>query len=256
MTEHNIFKNALNAGKKQIGIWSNLGSSLAVEVVGGAGFDWVVLDAEHGPNELTDILVQLQAISRYDVEPMVRIPVNDKVIVKKYLDIGVRTFLVPFVENADEARDAVAATRYPPYGVRGVSVGNRANRFGRVKDYLQTAHESICICAQIETATAIRNLPEIIAVDGIDAVFIGPSDLAASLGHLGDSGHSDVQAAIDNVLSICNHAGKPAGILAGSDEDIRRFYSNGFSYVAVGSDLGLLARGSEVLREKYRDIVA
>ena len=159
MAKDNSFKRAIQSGRRQIGIWSNLSSTLSVEIVAGAGFHWVVLDAEHGPSELNEILSQLQAISSYPVEPVVRIPANEKIVIKKFMDIGVRTFLVPFVETVEEARSVVAYTRYPPHGVRGVSTANRANAFGRVKDYLKTAHERVCILAQIESQRGLDQLP-------------------------------------------------------------------------------------------------
>ena len=158
MAKENSFKRAIQSGRRQIGIWSNLSSTLSVEIVAGAGFHWVVLDAEHGPSELNEILSQLQAISSYPVEPVVRIPANEKIVIKKFMDIGVRTFLVPFVETVEEARNVVAYTRYPPNGVRGVSTANRANAFGRVKDYLKTAHERVCILAQIESRQGLDQL--------------------------------------------------------------------------------------------------
>jgi 4-hydroxy-2-oxoheptanedioate aldolase len=255
MAKDNSFKRAIQSGRRQIGIWSNLSSTLSVEIVAGAGFHWVVLDAEHGPSELNEILSQLQAISSYPVEPVVRIPANEKIVIKKFMDIGVRTFLVPFVETVEEARNVVAYTRYPPNGVRGVSTANRANAFGRVKDYLKTAHERVCILAQIESRQGLDQLSNILSVDGIDAAFIGPSDLAASLGHLGNNGHPDVQAAIASALKTCQKHGKPIGILTTVEADARRDFEAGFAFVAVGSDMGLLARGSEALRDKFRDVV-
>ncbi len=255
MAKDNSFKRAIQSGRRQIGIWSNLSSTLSVEIVAGAGFHWVVLDAEHGPSELNEILSQLQAISSYPVEPVVRIPANEKIVIKKFMDIGVRTFLVPFVETVEEAQSVVAYTRYPPHGVRGVSTANRANAFGRVKDYLKTAHERVCILAQIESRQGLDQLSGILSVDGIDAAFIGPSDLAASLGHLGNNGHPDVQAAIASALKTCRDHGKPIGILTTVEADARRNFEDGFAFVAVGSDMGLLARGSEALRDKFRDVV-
>jgi 4-hydroxy-2-oxoheptanedioate aldolase len=256
MAGPNAFKRKITRGERAIGIWANLGSPMTVEIIAGAGFDWVVLDAEHGPNELADILVQLQAISRHPAEPMVRVPVNDTVVFKKFLDIGVRTFLIPFVESAAEATAAVAATRYPPLGCRGVSLANRANDFGRVKGYLQHAHDDMCLCAQIESRAGLAALDAILAVEGLDAVFVGPSDLAAALGHLGDPFHPDVQAAIATITAAGRRAGKPVGILAMSEDHARRSWADGITYVAVGSDMGLVARGSEALRERYRDIIA
>lgn len=252
---HNRFKQAISETSKQIGIWCNLGSPLVAEILAGSGFDWMVIDAEHGPNDLTDVLAQHQAVAPYDVEPIVRIPWNDMVVIKRYADAGVRSFLIPFVQNKEEAEAAARYTRYPPMGVRGVSVAHRANRFGRIKDYHANAHKNMCIVVQIETIEAVNNLPEILSVDGIDAVFIGPSDLAASMGHLGNNSHPDVQETIAKARELAMSVGKPIGTLAPVEADARRYFGEGFTFIAVSSDMGLVSGGSSATREKYRDIV-
>jgi 2-keto-3-deoxy-L-rhamnonate aldolase RhmA len=251
----NDFKLAIAGKKKQLGIWCNLGSNVVAEILAGAGFDWLLIDAEHGPNDLSEVLVQHQAVSPYDVEPIVRIPVNDITIIKRFADAGVRSFLIPFVQNKQEAEAAVSYTRYPPLGVRGVSVAHRANRFGRIQGYHAKAHKNMCVIVQVETVEAIKNLPEILTVAGVDAVFIGPSDLAASMGHLGNNSHPDVQKTIDSARKTAMEAGKAIGILATVEEDARRYFNDGFTFIAVSSDMGLVAAGSSAVREKYRDIV-
>lgn len=248
----NPLKHALREGRPQIGLWSSLASNVTTEVVAGAGFDFLVLDTEHAPNELPGVQSQLQAMVGGTAAPVVRPACNDTVLFKRLLDVGVQTFLVPMVQDADEARRAVAATRYPPAGVRGVSVGHRANRYGRVKSYFERANEEICIHVQLETRGALRNLEAIAAVDGVDGLFIGPSDLAADLGHLGDYGHPEVRAAIEDAVARIRKAGKAAGILAPIEADARHWLERGATFVAVGSDLGLLARGSEALAARFK----
>ena len=247
----NPFKLGLSTHQIQIGLWSSLCSHIVAEVIAGAGFDWIVIDGEHAPNELSDVVHQLQAMSSYPVEPVVRIPCGDAVIIKRYLDAGARSLLVPMVRDALAAANIVAATRYPPCGIRGVSVAHRANRFGRIKDYMKRATENLCIVAQIETAEAVSNVEAIASVDGIDGLFVGPSDLAADLGHLGEPEHPKVQAAIMSAIQRCNGAGKPMGILTPNLGDANRYLELGFAFVAVGSDVGILARQSECLASSF-----
>jgi 4-hydroxy-2-oxoheptanedioate aldolase len=178
----NTFKRALKAGNRQIGLWCTLSNNYAIEVVAGAGFDWLLIDTEHSPNELDMVLSQLQAVAAYATHPVVRVPWNDMVTIKRVLDIGAQTLLIPYVQNEEEATKAVAYTRYPSDGLRGVAGTTRANRFGRVKDYARRASEELCVLVQVETRTALDSLGAIAAVDGIDGVFIGPGDLHASLG--------------------------------------------------------------------------
>ena len=177
----NRFKHALRAGTSQIGLWCSLSSHYSVEVVAGAGFDWLLLDTEHSPNDLESLLTQLQAAAPYPSSPVVRVPWNDTVTIKRVLDIGAQSLLIPYVQNADEARAAVAALRYPPAGVRGVAGSTRATRFGRIKDYAKRAHEELCLLVQLETRDALQHVEAIGAIEGIDGVFIGPADLHASM---------------------------------------------------------------------------
>lgn len=249
---HNPFKVALREGRVQIGLWSSLCSPLVAEVIAGAGFDWVVIDSEHAPNELTDVVHQLQAMAAEISEPVVRIPVADPVAIKRYLDAGARSLLIPMVNNAVTASAVVAATRYPPAGIRGVSVSNRANRFGRVKNYFEHAVEALCVVVQLETKEALRNLEQIASVEGVDGLFIGPSDLAADLGHLGNPGHAEVQAAIADAIARGKKLQKAMGILTSDRDEVNRYFELGFSFVAVGSDLGILARQSEGLAASFQ----
>lgn len=249
--QENRFKAGLKAGRPQIGLWCSLTSNVAIEPLAGAGFDWLLIDTEHAPNELPSVHAQLQAVSHSTASPVVRPAWNDPVAIKRFLDIGAQTLLVPFVQNADEARQAVAAMRYPPHGIRGVSVSNRANGFGRIPDYFARANDEVCLLVQIETRVALDNIEEIAAVDGVDGIFIGPSDLAADLGHLGNSGHETVKSAISGAIGRILAAGKAAGILAPGEADAKRWLDEGCLFVAVGSDLGLLARGSDALRARF-----
>src|SRR5262245_21624590 len=217
----NTFKQAIRAGRPQIGLWASLCSNLAAEVIAGAGFDWVLLDTEHAPNELPIVFGQLQALVGSTAQPVVRPAWNDLVLIKRLLDIGAQNLLIPYVQNAAEAQAAVAATRYPPQGVRGVAVMFRGNHYGRIKDYHHRVQEQLCVIVQIETRTALENIEAIAAVEGVDGLFIGPSDLSAALGHLGDSGHPEVRGAIENAVTRIRKAGKPAGILAPVEADAR-----------------------------------
>lgn len=248
----NSLKAALRDHRRQIGLGSSLGSNVVAEVLAYAGYDWIVVDTEHAPNDPADVLAQLQGLATGTAEPVVRVAWNDTVLIKRLLDVGARSLLVPFVQSAAEARAAVAATRYPPRGVRGVSVAHRANRFGRVPGYLQTADQQICVLTQLETRTALAALEEIAAVEGVDGLFIGPSDLAADLGHLGDAAHPKVQAEIAEACARINAAGKPAGILAPVEADAKRYFEMGFTFVAIGSDVGILAAGSSNLLGRMR----
>jgi 4-hydroxy-2-oxoheptanedioate aldolase len=248
----NALKAALREGRRQIGLWSSLATPHTVAVVAGAGFDWILLDAEHAPADLSATHAQLQAMAGGTATPVVRPAWNDAVLLKRYLDLGAQSFLVPMVQDAEEARRAVAATRYPPQGVRGVSVAMRANAFGRVKDYHHRANAEICLHVQLETRRALENLEAIAAVEGVDGLFIGPSDLAADLGHLADSGHPEVRAAIDGAIRRIAATGKAAGILAPAEADARHWLDLGATFVAVGSDVGILARQSEALARRFQ----
>jgi len=247
----NAFKQALSSFERQVGLWSGLASPIAAEIIAGAGFDWIVIDGEHGPSDISSLLPQLQAMRGGTAEPVFRVPWNDTVIIKRALDVGARSLLVPFVQNAEEARRAVAATRYPPLGIRGVSVAPRANDYGRIKDYHRNAHLDTCVLVQLETGAALAEIEAIAAVEGVDGLFIGPSDLAADLGHLGNPKHPDVQAAIKDAAKRIRAAGKSAGTLAGNVDDVDSLFEMGFNFTATGSDVGLLARGAENVAARF-----
>jgi 4-hydroxy-2-oxoheptanedioate aldolase len=248
----NAFKHAIAAEKLQIGLWSTLASPIVAEIIAGSGFDWIVVDMEHSPNELPDVVAQLQALKGGTATPVVRIPWNDPVTVKRALDAGAPSLLFPFVQNAGEARSAVAATRYPPQGIRGVATATRAGGFGRIKGYLANASSEICVLVQVETKSALDKLEEIAAVDGVDGVFIGPSDLSAAMGHIGNPSHPDVQTAILGVPARLRASGKAAGILAPVQADARRYIEAGYRFVAVGSDMNVLARNTEALAAAFK----
>lgn len=247
----NKFKQAIKSGKPQIGIWSSLCSHISAEVLSDAGFDWVLLDTEHSPNELPLVQNQLDAMIGSSAEAIVRPAWNDTVLIKRFLDVGARTLLLPYVQNADEARRAVAATRYPPQGVRGVSGCTRANRYGRVKDYFKRVHDELCVLVQVETRAAMANLEDIAAVEGVDGIFIGPNDLAADMGYLGNWQHPEVWKVMEDAAKRIKKAGRAPGILVG-EADGRRCLDMGYLFVAVGSDLVMLARGTEALAAKFK----
>jgi len=249
----NSFKHAIANGELQIGLWCSLCSPITAEIVSHSGFDWLLLDTEHSPNEVPDVLVQLQAIQAGTAAAIVRPAWNDIVLIKRFLDIGAQTLLIPFVQTPDEARRAVEATRYPPGGVRGITGSGRASRYGRVKDYLKNAGREICLLVQVETKSALDQIEAIASVDGIDGVFIGPNDLSASFGHIGNWGHPEVQAALEDAVRRLKKIGKPAGILTPNEEEAKRFIQWGYTFVAVGADLGLLARGADALAKRFQD---
>src|SRR5512139_2146908 len=219
----NAFRRALKAGKAQIGLWSSLSSNYTVEVIAGAGYDWILLDCEHSPNDLESLLTQLQAAAPYPTEPIVRVPWNDMVTIKRVLDIGVQSLLIPYVCSAEEAKAAVAATRYPPTGLRGVAGTTRATRFGRVKDYARRAHEEICVLVQVETKPALDQLEAICAVEGVDGVFIGPADLHASMGYTGETANPAVLPIIEDAVKRIRARGKAPGILTPDEKLARRY---------------------------------
>ena len=248
----NPFKRALKAGKAQIGLWSSLSSNYSVEVIAGAGFDWILLDCEHSPNDLESLLAQLQAAAPYPGHSVVRVPWNDMVNIKRVLDIGAQSLLIPYVSTAEEARAAVSYTRYPPAGVRGVAGTTRATRFGRVKDYAKRVQEELCVLVQVETQEALDNIEAIAAVDGIDGIFIGPADLHASLGYMGEITNPKVMPVIDEAIRRIRKCGKAPGILTPAEEHARRQLECGALFVAVGNDIGILARGAETLAAKFK----
>ena len=237
-----------------IGMWVCSGSSLVAEICAGSGLDWLLIDAEHSPNDLPSILQQLQSVAGYPITPLVRPPSDDHVAIKQYLDIGVQNLLVPMVDSATQARAIVSATRYPPEGIRGVgSALARASRWNRTPGYLDQAHQGISLTVQIESAAGVENASEIATVDGIDAIFVGPSDLAASMGLLGQQEHPAIQAAVHAVIGAATSAGKPVGVNAFNPEVARQYIGAGANFVLVGADVSLLARGSESLAHAFID---
>jgi len=241
----NGLKQALLDKQLQVGCWMSLGSHTAAEICASSGFDWVLIDMEHAPNDIPQVLHLLQAVAAYPCSVMVRAYWNDTVLIKRLLDLGVQSLLLPNVQTAEEAERAVAAVRYPPRGVRGVSANSRSNRFGRIKDYFKKADDEICLMVQIETRMGLDNLDAIAAVDGIDGLFIGPQDLAADLGHLGNPGHGDAREAMGKTLGRIANSGKVPGILAFVEADARHWIDQGARFVAVTGDSFLLARSTE-----------
>ncbi|MEP6876069.1 MAG: 2-dehydro-3-deoxyglucarate aldolase [Burkholderiales bacterium] len=247
----NSFRADLRAGKRLIGCWCSLANPITTEVLGVAGFDWILLDGEHSPNDVITFIPQLMALKDSVSAPVVRPSWNNPVELKRLLDGGFYNFLIPFIESGEEAARAVAATRYPPQGFRGVSVAQRGNRYGTVPGYFEGVNEQICVMVQIESGKGVAAAAEIAAVEGVDGLFVGPSDLAAGLGHLGNANHPDVQAAMAKIFDAAKASGKPVGILAGVEADARRYIAQGASFVAVGSDLGVFRAATQALRDKF-----
>lgn len=234
------------------GMWVCSGSPLIAEICAGAGLDWLLIDMEHSPNGLESVLVQLQAAAAYPVTPVVRVPVNDPVVLKQVLDLGAQTVLVPMVSSAQEAQAAVEAVRYPPRGLRGVgSALARSARWNRVEGYLTHADEHVCLLVQIETAAGVEAAAEIAAVDGVDGVFVGPSDLSASMGLLGQQSHPDVVAAVRQTFEAVRAAGKPVGVNAFDPQVATGYAEDGARFILVGADVALLARESEALAAQW-----
>ncbi len=247
----NTFRERLRSGETLIGCWCSLANPITTEVLGLAGFDWLLLDGEHSPNDVTTFIPQLMALKDSVSAPVVRPSSNNAVEIKRLLDAGFYNLLVPFVETADDARRAVAATRYPPQGMRGVSVVQRFNRYGTVADYFASANEQVAVMVQIESRRGLDAAAEIAAVDGIDGVFVGPSDLAAGLGRIGRIGDAEVQDAIASIFAAARVAGKSSGILAPVEADARRYMALGATFVAVGSDLGAFRSATQAMRDRY-----
>lgn len=248
----NEFKQALKERRPQIGLWLGLCSSYSAELLAGAGFDWLLIDGEHAPNNVQTVLTQLQAIAPYPSHPVVRPSWNDAVQIKQLLDVGAQTLLIPMVQNAEQARDAVRATRYPPNGIRGVGSSlARASRWNRVPDYLHQADAQMCVLVQVETCEALKNLPQILQVDGVDGVFIGPADLCADMGFSGNPQHPVVKAAIEQAIGQIKAAGKAPGILMAAPEAAEHYLQLGALFVAVGVDTTLLARAAENLAARF-----
>jgi 4-hydroxy-2-oxoheptanedioate aldolase len=251
----NRWTQRIRDGKPRFGMWLASGSGYVTEICAGSGIDWVLLDQEHAPNDLRTTLEQLQVLAGYpDVDVVVRPPAADPVAIKRLLDIGAQNIIVPMIDNPREALAAVAETRYPPEGMRGVgSALARASRWNRISDYLVTADATVSLTLQVETVAGLAQLGDIADVDGVDAVFIGPADLAASMGKLGQPEHPDVVSTIENALATIAEHGKSAGVNAFNEAVARRYLQAGASFVLVGADVALLARGAEELARRYRD---
>lgn len=253
----NTFKAALAARRTQIGLWLGLANGYTAEICAGAGFDWLLIDGEHAPNNLQTMVAQLQAIASSASHAVVRAPVGEAWIIKQLLDIGAQTLLVPMIETAEQARAVVQATRYPPLGIRGVGAAlARASAFNRIGDYLATANEQICVLVQVESVLGMAAIEEIAGVEGIDGVFIGPSDLAADMGYIGRPGEPDVQKAVEDGLVRIMGAGKPAGILTSDPALSARYIEMGASFVAVGTDVTLFSTATAALASKFKHGIA
>lgn len=250
----NTFKQRLKSGEPQIGLWLGLANSYCAELAANAGFDWLLIDGEHAPNDLRALLSQLQAVAPYASQPIIRPVIGDTALIKQVLDIGAQTLLVPMVETAEQAQELVRAIHYPPQGIRGVgSALARASRWNTIPGYLDHADEQMCLLVQIENRDGLANLDAIANVEGVDGVFIGPADLSASMGHRGNPGHPEVQAAIEDAIVRIQKAGKAAGILSADETLARRYIELGAAFVAVGVDTTVLMRGLQTLANKFKD---
>lgn len=248
----NTFKQALAAGRTQIGLWLGLANPLSAEALAGVGYDWLLIDGEHAPNDVRSILAQLQAVAPYDSHSVVRPVIGDAALIKQILDAGAQTLLIPMVDTAQQAGDMVRAMRYPPNGVRGVgSALARSSRWNQVTNYLKEADEQMCLLAQVETVAGLRNLDDIAAVDGVDGVFFGPADLSASMGHLGHPDHQDVQDALLDGIRRVRKAGKAPGVLTSDIGLARKYLEAGAVFVAVGVDTTLLVKGAKTLLGEF-----
>jgi 4-hydroxy-2-oxoheptanedioate aldolase len=255
----NIFKQAIAEKRPQFGLWLGLADHYATEICAGAGFDWLLIDGEHSPNDLRSILQQAQVIAAYPhSQAIARVPVGHGhvgiALIKQYLDLGIQTLLVPMVDTPQQAVELVRAMRYPPDGIRGMA-GSRASRWGRLPGYGREANSQVCLLVQAETREALDNLDAIAAVEGVDGIFIGPADLSASLGHVGNPSHDEVQAAIADAIQRINKAGKAAGILTPDEDQARKYLAMGATFVAVGLDTNLLARTTSALAARFKDAV-
>ena len=250
----NRFKQLLDqrAAHTPLGTWVMSASPLVAEAVGVAGFDWGVLDMEHTPLDLMDLVHLLQAVAGTAMVPLVRVPWNDTVNVKRVLDAGASSLLFPFIQNADEARAAVAATRYPPLGVRGMAGMSRGSRFGTTPDYFRAANDGICVVLQLETPQAMAQLEAIAAVPGVDALFVGPGDLSGTMGHAGQLTHPEVMASMADAARRANAIGMPIGSVGGNAETVAAYLAAGYDFVAMASDLGLLMRGLQAALQAMR----
>lgn len=253
LTFDNRFKARLRRGEPQIGLWLSIPSAFTTEICATAGYDWLLLDGEHTPNTIQTVLSQLQACGGYpQSHPIARPAIGDAVLIKQLLDVGVQTLLIPMVDTPEQAQQLVQATRYPPHGIRGVGYGTaRVSRWDLRQNYPQVADEEVCLLVQAETRTAIDNLEGICQVDGVDGVFLGPSDLAAAYGHLGNPGHPEVQSVIEAAIQTIVHHGKAPGILTPDESLAKRYLSLGATFVAIGLEARVLARGVRELRQRF-----
>ncbi len=251
-TPPNNFRRDLLAGKQLTGCWCSLANPITTEILGLAGFDWLLLDAEHSPNNVISLIPQLMALKDSMSAPVVRPPWNEPVIIKRLLDAGFHNFLIPFIESAEQAKNAVAATRYPPAGIRGISVSQRNNRYGTVPDYFATINDHIAVMVQIESRAGVDAVDAIAQVEGVDGIFVGPGDLSAAYGHLGNPSHPKVQTVIKHLIDRARANGKPSGILAPAEAEARRYIEWGCTFVAVGSDLGVFRGATQALRDKFK----
>ncbi len=248
----NSFKAALKARQQQIGFWLSMADPYLAEVSATAGFDWLLIDGEHAPNDLRSTLATLQAVAPYRSQPVVRVVSGEVHLIKQLLDIGAKNLLVPMVETAEQARLMVAATQYPPLGLRGVgSAVGRASRWSSRTDYLDVADSEVCLLVQAESVAALKNIEAICAVDGVDGVFIGPADLAASMGHCGKPTHPEVQAAIEDAIRRIVASGKAAGTLMADQTLARRYLELGATYVATGVDILVFANAARKLAADF-----
>jgi 4-hydroxy-2-oxoheptanedioate aldolase len=251
----NLFKRAIREGNPQFGLWLALANPIAAEVCAGADFDWLLLDAEHGPNDLRTLLAQLQAIAPYRSHPIVRIRVGDTHIIKQVLELGAQSLLIPMVETAEQAAALVAAMQYPPSGVRGVGAAlGRSSRWNRMPQYLKQSAEEMCLLVQIETLRGVENIKAIAGTPGVDGVFIGPADLSASMGHLGNMTHPDVLSTIERLMAEIRAAGKAPGILMGDEKLVQRYLELGCKFIAVGADTILLAQSADRVAARFKEL--
>ncbi|WP_159950796.1 HpcH/HpaI aldolase/citrate lyase family protein [Rhizobium sp. 18065] len=250
----NSFKTALLENDEVlVGLWVALASPHVAEVCAGAGFDWILIDGEHGPNDIPLIAAQLAAVARHPAHPVVRLPVGETWLIKQALDIGAQTLMIPMVETAEQAEQLVRALRYPPEGVRGMGASlGRASDFGRIADYAETANAEICLIAQIESRLGIENADSILAKPGVDAVLIGPADLAADMGYRGHATHPAVMAAVETLIGKIVAAGKPAGIMSGDAAMLAMARKAGIRFFAQATDVGLLAKAAATLADAMR----
>ena len=248
----NHFKHAIAAGRQQIGLFCNLPSAFTAEALATCGYDWLLFDTEHSPGDPTTVLAQVQATAPYPVSAAVRPASNDPVLIKRILDAGAQTLLIPYVQTRAEAEAAVAAMRYAPLGMRGFAGITRATRFGTVENYATSAHEELCLLVQIESKAALDEIEAIAAVDGVDGLFIGPADLAASMGHPGNAGHPDVVAAIEDAITRIKKAGKPSGILSLDAAFVRRCMELGTVFTAVDVDIAILLRNATRIAAEFK----